>query len=62
MEPVVLTVASAFLGALTLWAAWLSKTVIEIQRAVSVNATTQADHERRIEELEKLLPRHIPAN
>lgn len=41
------------------WMGWMSKTLSEIKSITTSNTVTLKDHERRIEELEDLAPRHI---
>lgn len=60
MHPALIVLLSILGGLATAWMAWVSKTLVDIQVAVSGVVTTQDDHEERLNELERLLPRHIP--
>ena len=59
MSTIELILAIAGVGAIP-WATWVSKTLWNInQHTVGLAARTESN-ERRIDELENLLPRHIP--
>ena len=52
----------AIIGILAVpWAGWTSLQLIDIKVTLHGNAEKLKEHDRRIEELEDLLPRHIPA-
>ena len=48
------------LGVAGPWCAWISKQIWDIRQQTSGMFATLKDHERRIEELEEVLPRQIP--
>jgi hypothetical protein len=62
MHPALVVILGILGTGATGWAAWVSKTLIDISVSVSGIVTTQDDHNERIAELERLLPRHIPSH
>jgi len=47
-------------GVFTSWCGWASVALIRIMAMGSSTTVTLHDHEERLNELEDLLPRHIP--